>query len=1138
MKKNGYQLVALFKELWQSKVLKVMRLVLFALLFSATQMLAVDTYSQNTPLTLDLKNTSIKNILGFIQDNSEFYFIYDASLVDVQKEITIKVKNKLIPEVLDEIFRGSNVVYRITDRQIALTALNYSASSIQQNKTVSGKVTDMGSQPLPGVTVVLKGTTQGTITTADGDYSLSNVPENATLVFSFVGMKAQEVVVGNRVRIDIKMEEETIGLEEVVAVGYGTVKKVDLTGSVEKVNTDIYKNQSMTQLTDMLNGTVAGFNTIQGTSAKGGSSIEIRGANSLNASTEPMVVLDGAIYNGSISDINPVDVESIDILKDASSAAVFGARAASGVILITTSKGKTGKPTINFSSQVGIAKPTNDFRPNDKDKYITWRQDVMRQRNPNKPLWYYNNPSNLPDGVSLEQWRNESANPNEDNAREWLSRLTFYPVEVENYLNGNSVDWYSKVIGTGVRQKYDLSVGGGTENLSYYWSFDYQNNEGIIKGDDFSTFRTRLNFDFDINDWLNVGINSQFADRDESTVTANMYQMYIMSPYGSMYEEDGSLKWYPNDFAVLNPFMNYYGQDRLRKINSLFANMYANISFPLGINYKISFQPRYEFFKDYNFYSTETITGGAGGSASRVEYFSFNWILDHIVSWKKELGMHSFDLTLLYSAEQNKYWESTLGNEIFVPNEKLGFGGLQFGTNPSVESLDAESTGDAAMARINYILNNKYLLTASIRRDGYSAFGKENPRAYFPAVALGWKISEEDFFDIEDVYQLKLRASWGTNGNREIGSYAALAQLNSTLYYNGSNVQVGVFNESLANYGLVWEKTESLNFGFDLGLYNNRLTLTGDFYKMNTKDLLMDRLLPEITGYESVTSNLGELENKGFELTLNSVNIKNEQFSWQTNLVFSLNRNKIVRLFGDYEEVEIDGKVVKREVPDYSNEWFPGHAIDHIWNYKIQGVWQLGEEEAAAVYGLRPGDWKAEDVDDNDKYEAIQDKQFIGYKEPRYRVGMRNDFGFLKNWTASFFVRADIGHMGRFTDALRRGGNDTYDRRNYADYPYWSAENPTNEWGRLTLNENVFGGGLMIYKPRTFVRLQDLSVAYSIPRNIINRYNMDNMSVYFSAHNLFYFSKWPGWDPESLSKSNGSQTPMPKTFTLGLRLTL
>ena len=273
----------------------------------------------------------------------------------------------------------------------------------------------------------------------------------------------------------------------------------------------------------------------------------------------------------------------------------------------------------------------------------------MRQRNPNSPSWYYSHPQELPDGISLDQWRHESGNPQEDNTREWLSRLNFFPIEVENYMNGNSIDWFDEVVRTGIRQKYDLSVGGGTEKISYYWSFDYQDNEGVIRGDEFSTFRTRLNFDFDVTDWLNIGINSQFSDRDESTVTADLNSMYLMSPYGSKYEEDGSLKWYPNDFPLMNPLLYYKGQERLRKYNSFFANLYANISLPLGINYKISFQPRYEFMKDYTFTSSNTPYTPAGGSATRRESNSFDWILDHILSWEKEFGIHSFNVTMLYS---------------------------------------------------------------------------------------------------------------------------------------------------------------------------------------------------------------------------------------------------------------------------------------------------------------------------------------------------------------------------------------------------------------------------------------------------------------------------------------------------------
>lgn len=377
----------------------------------------------------------------------------------------------------------------------------------------------------------------------------------------------------------------------------------------------------------------------------------------------------------------------------------------------------------------------------------------------------------------------------------------------------------------------------------------------------------------------------------------------------------------------------------------------------------------------------------------------------------------------------------------------------------------------------------------------------------------------------------------GVNGNRDIGAYSALAQLLSAMYYDGTNVQVGVYNTSLANPNLVWEKTKSINIGMDLSLLKNRIDLSMEYYDMTTTDLLMKRLLPEITGFKDITTNLGLLGNKGFEMTINTINTEQTNFSWRSGLVFSFNRNKIKRLFGDYKEETVDGKTVSKELPDYSNEWFPGQAIDRVWNYNVTGIWQTAEKDAAAVYKLQPGDFKAVDVDGNGKYEALLDKQFIGYRQPRFRIGLRNEFTFWKNFTASIFLRSELGHIAPFAEGLRTGGSDTYDRRNTNDFPYWTPDNPTNEYARLNTNTNVFGGGIKVYKKLSFLRVQDVNVGYSVPSDIAKKLKVNNVRVFASARNLLTFTKWPGWDPEAWD-SDGNNVPMPRNFTVGLNLSL
>ncbi len=1102
-------------------------------------------------ISIKAENKPLKSVLFQIEKEANVRFMYSSKVVGADRKVDVSATRQPLGEILQAVFEPLGLGYRISGEHIILSRIRTPESRLNHlspltpriqapaERNITGTVREAGGEYLPGVSVLLKGTHKGTVTDPAGKFVLTltenELTPEAVLVFSFVGFISKEIAVGNRTQIDVELQLSTNQLDELVVVGYGTVKKSDLTGAVVRLDASTFQDQPMTQIGDMLTGTIAGFNANQSTGAAGGSSMEIRGPKSLNASRAPMVVLDGVIYNGSMADINPADIESVDVLKDASSAAVFGARAAAGVILVNTKKSKEGKARVNFTANVGVAGTTNQYKPFDANGYLTFRQDVLRAINPNMPAFYYDNPTQLPAGVTIDQWRAASNNPQTDNTREWLSRLRFFDVESSNYMAGKTVDWYNEVIQKGVRQNYTVSVEGGSKDITYYWSLGYDNNEGVIRGDKFKSIRSRLNIDFKVNNWLSLAAYSQFGDRDQSVVQASLSQMYIMSPYGDNFDENGNIVWFPNTFATPNPLIDYYGQQRYNRANTFFTSLQGKIKLPLGFDYKLSFQPRYNWSKDYNFWPSTTQMGGqtySNGYGTRNDASSYEYIVDNLLHWNRSFGNHSFDATLLYSIEQALSWSSTHGNQTFVPNQNLGFHGLQYGTNPFLTNSDTKITGDAAMGRINYAFKDRYLFTGSIRRDGYSAFGNENPRAVFPAMAVAWKISEEPFFNINPVSYMKLRLSWGINGNREIGAYSALAQLTSNLYYDGTGVQVGVYNNTLANHGLRWERTTSINLGLDAGLLNNRINATLEYYDMTTTDLLMNRLLPEITGFTSITTNLGELGNRGFELALSSVNVSRSNFNWKSSLVFSLNRNKIKKLFGDYEEVVENGQTIRRELPDYSNEWFPGQPIDRIWNYNMEGIWQEEERNKAQEYRLQPGDIKATDVDGNGVYEGLTDKMFIGYSAPRYRAGLRNEFSFFKNFSASVFIRADLGHLGSFADGLRRGGADTYDRRNAQDFPYWTPENRNMDFPRLTANTNVFGGGIMMYKPMSFVRVQDVSLAYRMPASLLSAIRVDNLRIYASARNLLTFSKWPGWDPES------GMAPMPQIFTMGLKFGL
>jgi TonB-dependent starch-binding outer membrane protein SusC len=1114
-----------------TKLLIFMKLTTFFLLINFVS-IAATGYSQTEKVTIQLKNASMKDFFSKVENQTSYKFLYRDDAVE---NIQVNLDESEVPLdiILNQILESSKFGYKILDNNLIAIA----PVEVFQPSKVSGTVSDEKGNPLPGVTILVKGTTLGVLTDANGKYTLNDATQDATLSFSFIGYITKEVVVGSQRDINITLEVDVLRLEEVVVIGYGTAKKSDLTGSVVSVRAEDFKTKPMVQMTEMLSGTIAGFNSNQGTSAAGGASLEIRGPKSLSAATDPLIVLDGVIFNGSLRDINPNDIQSVDILKDASSAAVYGAKAASGVVLITTIRGKSGKPIINFSTKLGMSEVINQRRPLGTDAYIQYRQDYFRQVFPNIDFNFYTNPNKLPSSMTTDQWRALSLAPLADNTDEWLSRLRFFPIEQENFKAGKTMDMFDQVFRKGIQQDYDLSISGGTDNTSYYWSLGSNKNEGIIVGDQYSSIRSRLNAEYKIVNWLNVGLNAQYSDRDESSVPASLGTLlYDKSPYGEMFDDNGNLKRYPHDYPSDNPLLNYYRTNLLNKTNSLFTSMYANIKLPFGVNFKVSYQPNYQTTKYLSFTTISDKLGGVPNeipSGERRESSAFNWMVDNLLTWKKEIGIHSFDLTLLANVEENRYWSSDMTNKNFLPNQNLSYHGMQFGNTPGISTNDTRNSGDALMARLNYTLMGRYYLTASVRRDGYSAFGLQNPRATFPAFALAWAISDESFFKVDFINRLKLRLSWGANGNRDIGMYSALATTGSSLWYDGTSTRVGVSNSTLANAGLKWERTESLNIGLDIAILKNRIDLTTDYYDMTTTDLLMNRILPKVTGFDNIMANLGELGNRGFEMTFNTINISKSDFTWKSSLVFSLNRNKIKKLFGDIGTYTLLGKAQTGDVPDFTNQWFPGQPIDIVWNYNVTGIWQTNEAEAAKVYNLEPGDYKVLDVDSDGKLINLNDKQFIGHDVPQYRLGLRNDFTFLKNFTASIFIRADLGFMREYDDALNSGWESDDRQNRLGGYvPYWTVDNPNNEYPRLNPNISSYGGGLLIYKQSSFVRVQDISLTYNMPSAVTQQLKLNHLQIFGSIRNLATFTKWPGWDPES------GMTPMPRTYTFGINLSL
>lgn len=1003
--------------------------------------------------------------------------------------------------------------------------------------------------PIPGVTVVVKGSTNGTTTDIDGKFQIETKSDSDVLVFSAVGFVTQEKAVGNATNIDIILAADQKTLDEVVVVGYGTIKKRDLTGAVSQVNATKLENENPQSVQDVLRGNIPGMNVGFSASAKGGGNVAVRGTNSLGAGSSPLVVLDGAIYYGGLEDINPNDIETIDVLKDASSAAVFGAKAASGVILVTTKKGKEGKTVININSNIGFSEVAKNQPVLSPDGFISWRQEVMRNINLTAQPARFTNPNELPSDVTLAQWLAYDGSKG-DPTTVWLQRLNMQSVEIQNYKDGKSVDWYSKIFQKGFRQDHTVSLSGKNERVSYYMSLGYLKNEGIVVGDAYSTVRARVNLEGKVNKFLTVGINTQFADRDESQIPVNIDLAPNLSPWGSEFNPDGTYKWRPNEEASGGNHPYYAPSFTTRDKGSMTINnvIFAKVALPFGITYQANFTPRYENYHRYNAESSKHAEWAAeGGRASRRNTRFFSWQIDNILKWSKTIAeKHSFDVTLLANKERYRSWDDSVSNKGFAPNDFLGYHNMSAGNAPVMWTEDQTSTADALMARLYYSFKDRYMLTLSSRRDGYSAFGQKNPRATFASAALGWVFTDEPFWKVDWLNYGKLRASYGSNGNRDIGRYDALANLATGKYLHvnsgGTVYQVSqLYVDRMQNPNLKWERTNSLNIGLDFGLFNNVIDGSLELYKSSTRDLLVKRALPNVLGFDFVLDNLGQVDNKGLELSLNSNNMKRENFSWRSTLNVQMNRNKIVHLYGNKAPVkDASGNVIgEKEADDITNKWFIGHAIDEIWNYKVIGVWQTEEADAAAKYGVKPGDHKILDVNNDGKF-TNDDKVFQGFTSPRVRLTLRNEFKLYKNFDVSFMMYSYLGQKGEFNQMKNRPGFP--DRSSSYVFPYWTAENRNNEWARLYSSEGS-ATGYSVYQSKSFIRFESLALAYTLPRKLVEKISIQNLRIYGNVRNMGFISNWKFWDPENGTNNATNQNltysvPSPRIFTMGLDITL
>lgn len=1056
----------------------------------------------------------------------------------------------------------------------------------QQKQTITGIVKDATGEPVIGASVKEKGDpSNGVITDIDGNFRLS-VPANATIEISFIGYQTASVKAISGKPLNIVLQENTEMLDEVVVVGYGTMRKKDLTGSVIQIRPDNLANEAPKTVQDVLRGT-PGLNVGMDASAKGGGSLQIRGQRSLytdGGHNDPLIILDGMMFYGELSELNPDDIAQIDVLKDASAAAVYGAKAANGVIIVSTKKGKNGKPMINFSTNWSFSTMGANRDVYDGEGYLKYRRDwyvagtygvnpetgAYEEYQADKkkyPAGYYDAPTqeNLNKyGITLDQWRAyTNAGSDISDQEVWgATRLGLQGNSLANFLLGQTFDWYDHSFRTGLNQNYNVSMSGATDRVNYYFSLGYMDNEGVAVGNDYTTFRSNMKVNAKVTNWFEVGANVNFQERTDGDTTVDWgKQITENSPFASYRNENGELERFPMGNVSGNTGYNYDYRQQFKERESgytvLNTILNAKLTLPFGITYAFNIAPRYQWYYYRSFQSSKDPDVTAG-SASRNNGKRFDWSLNNTLTWDKTfLEKHHFTVTLVQEAEERRSWGDNLSANNLQPTDTLGFHYVKAGDKESsaFSSDDGHETADGMLARLFYSYDDRYMFTGSIRRDGYSAFGTSNPRATFYSTAFGWTFTNEKFFNWEPMSFGKLRFSWGQNGNRSLANpYIALADLGSgtggTYGYvdaSGNTTEYRYFTMNrLANTHLQWEKTTAWNIGLDFGFLNNRISGSVEYYHMPTTQMIMNQSLPGFSGFGSVTTNLGEVQNRGVEISLSTTNIKNDVLEWNTTIGFSFNKNEIKHLYYEYENVlNAQGEVIgTKERDDISNKWFIGQPIGAIWDYKVTGIWQKDEVEEAAKYGQRPGDPKVWNNPDNDKVNADgsvtivydnDDKQFLGQSSPKVNWSMRNEFTFFKDLTFSFNIYSKMGHKSLETDYLNKdnaGSKVTNGQNVYAKKGYWTVDNPTNEYGRLDAQgpSGVTTPGKL--HNRSFIRLDNISLAYKLPKKFISRWSIEKAIISGSIKNVAVWAKdWKYWDPETGGLA-------PRTFNIGLTLTL
>ena len=1119
MKNNTLSGRYCFKNPRFKQIFRIMRISTFLLMVCVFCSYAGNAHSQNAKVSIRMNNVKLDKILNEIENQTDYLFIYN-NQVDINKITSVKVKNEAVAQVLDRILSGTGINYELEGTHIILTTEAIKDLHAQQQaKTVTGTVTDVSGEPIIGANIRIKGTTTGTITDIDGNFSIEAEPQSVIEV-SYIGYLTQETVINNQKSIRFLLKEDTKTLDEVVVIGYGVQKKADLTGSVANINTEKLNTQSNANIGQALQGKIAGVDIVsQGGAPGSGTRIMVRGIGTLN-NASPLYIVDG-MYMNSIDHINPNDIASIDVLKDASSAAIYGSRAANGVIIVTTKEGSNteGKPIIDLSVNLGISTAS---------KFL--------------------------DMLDAKGWAEVTTIARQAIGKPALDMATDLANKPDN-------DWQDIMFRPALMQNYNLSVKGGGKYSTYYTGLGYFNQDGIVKGTNYQRYNIQSKNDYKrgiFSAGTNLIISFSHDPRHkplhqelrggmigtilQSVPTLEKYDDTREGGYGGTY---GDVVNIPHPLAIIDDNI----MDRYNENVKIFANLYAQIELFKGLKYKLNLTPDFSFerYKNYlNKYDFGLATNSITQLTER-QRRRRNILVENLLTFDRTFGEHKISALAGYTYQDSRF------RHIQAYGEGLPQGLEEIDaatTNRSNEGNSWRSVLTSILGRVFYSYQNKYLFTATIRRDGSSKFGKNNRYGYFPSFSLGWNVAEEKFMEnVHWLDQLKLRGGYGVLGNQEIDNYQYSSTITTGINYpdgNGGLLQ-GAFPKNFANPDIKWEETAMTNVGIDFMAFNNRLSLTADYYVKNTKDILLTVPIPISSGgANDPIRNAGKIRNNGFEFNLGWMDQPNPDISYGINLIGSFNKNKVIAMGS--ESGSIKGGSTNQNIT--TSETKAGYPIGGYWLISTAGYFNSQEEvDAYAKDGKKiqpaaePGDIKFVDAN-NDGVINDDDRVFQGSPFPDFTFALNGNMRY-KNFDLSIGLQGVLGN--KIYNATRQTLEDVTKGSNFlaSCLDYWTPENKNASHPRLTWddpNRNTRAESDRYLENGSYLRLRSVQLGYTFPQTWFKG-AIQHARVYINAENLFTITSYSGYSPD-VNADNANYRgfdnfiyPTNRTFMLGLNVT-